>query len=61
MKYRLFVRNLSESDKTDAPFKHNLKKKDKIGKVIMAISEPTLSAIGRIIKKLNMHKDTDKW
>jgi len=58
MKYRLYVRNI---DKTDAPFKHNLKKKDKIGKVIMAISEPTLSAIGRIIKKLNMHKDTDKW
>ena len=61
MKYRLFVRNLSESDKTDAPFKHNLKKTDKIGKVIMAISEPTLSLIGRIIKKLKMDKDTNKW
>ena len=58
MKYRLYVRNI---DKTDAPFKHNLKKKDKIGKAIMAISEPTLSAIGRILKKLNMHKGTDKW
>ena len=61
MKYRLFVRNLSESNKTDAPFKHNLRKTDKIGKVIMAISEPTLSLIGRIIKKLNMDKDTNKW
>ena len=58
MKYRLYVRNI---DKTDAPFKHNLKKKDRIGKVIMAISEPTLSALGRILKKLNMDKDTDKW
>ena len=58
MKYRLYVRNI---DKTEAPFKHNLKKKDRIGKVIMAISEPTLSALGRILKKLNMDKDTDKW
>ena len=58
MKYRLYVRNI---DKTDAPFKHNLKKTDKIGKVIMAISEPTLAAIGRIIKMLNMDKDTNKW
>ena len=58
MKYRLYVRNI---DKTEAPFNHNLRKTDKIGKVIMAISEPTLAAIGRIIKMLNMDKDTNKW
>ena len=58
MKYRLYVRNI---DKTDAPFKHNLKKADKTGKVIMAVSEPILSALGRILKMLNMDKGTDKW
>jgi len=58
MKYRLFVRNI---DKTEAPFKHNLRKTDYIGKIIMGIAEPVLTLIGKIIKKLGWDKDTDRW
>jgi hypothetical protein len=53
MKTKLYKRGL---DKTDAPFKHNFKKTDIAGKIILAVSEPTLRAIGRVLKMLNMDK-----
>ncbi len=53
MKTKLYKRGI---DKTDAPFKHNFRKTDIAGKIILAISEPTLRAVGRVLKMLNMDK-----
>ena len=53
MKTKLYKRDI---DKTDAPFKHNFKKTDIAGKIILAVSEPTLRAVGRVLKMLNMDK-----
>ena len=53
MKTKLYKRGL---DKTDAPFKHDFKKTDIAGKIILAVSEPTLRAVGRVLKMLNMDK-----
>ncbi len=53
MKTKLYKRGI---DKTDAPFKHNFRKTDIAGKIILAILEPTLRAVGRVLKMLNMDK-----
>ena len=53
MKTKLYKRGI---DKTDAPFKHNFRKTDITGKVILAVSEPILWTVGRVLKMLNMDK-----
>ena len=53
MKTKLYKRGI---DKTDAPFKHNFRKTDIAGKIILAILEPTLGAVGRVLKMLNMDR-----
>jgi len=53
MKTKLYKRGI---DKIDAPFKYNFRKTDITGKVILAVSEPILWTVGRVLKMLNMDK-----
>ena len=47
MKNKLYVRGI---DKTDAPFKHKIGKRDIAGKIILLFWQPFLTGIGRVLK-----------
>ena len=49
MKYKLYVRGI---DKTDAPFKHKVGKRDIAGKIILLIWQPLLTGVGKALKML---------
>ena len=53
MKYKLYVRGI---DKTDAPFKHTVGKRDIAGTIILSIWQPFLTGVGKVLKLFSKNK-----